>query len=51
MDSQLPVLCDPSFTSCEAIDFAEMGHRREERPDLPVSSLMVLHALRLECEK
>jgi len=24
---------------------------REERPDLPVSLLMVLHALRLECEK
>ena len=28
-----------------------MGHTREERPDLPVSLLMVLHALRLECEK
>ena len=27
------------------------GHKREERPDLPVSLLMVLQALRLECEK
>jgi len=33
------------------MEFAEMGHRREERPDLPVSLLMVLYALRLECEK
>jgi len=31
--------------------FAETGHRREGRPDLPVSLLIVLHALRLECEK
>ena len=31
--------------------FAETGHRREERPDLPVTLLIVLHALRLECEK
>jgi len=28
-----------------------MGHRQEERPDLPVSLLMVFQALRLECEK
>ena len=28
-----------------------LGHRQEERPDLPVSLLMVLHALRLEFEK
>jgi len=32
------------------MEFVETGHRREERPDLPVSFLMVLHALRLECE-
>ena len=32
-------------------NFAVQGHRREGRPDLPVSLLMVLHALRLECEK
>jgi len=32
------------------MEFAETGHGREERPDLPVSLLMVLHALRLECE-
>jgi len=29
----------------------ETGHRREERPDLPVGLLMVLHALQLESEK
>jgi len=45
------VLCAPFFTSCEAMEFAKTGHRWEERPDLPVSLLMVLHALRLECEK
>jgi len=33
------------------MEFAETGHRREERPDLLVSLLIVLHALRLECEK
>jgi len=33
------------------MEFAEMVHRREEPPDLPVSSLMVLHTLQLECEK
>jgi len=33
------------------MEFAETGHTREERPDLPVSLLMVLHTLRLECEK
>jgi len=32
------------------MEFAEMGHRREECPNLPVS-LLVLRALRLECEK
>jgi len=45
------VLCDPFFTNCEAMEFAETGHMREESPDLSVSLLMVLHALRLECEK
>jgi len=33
------------------MEFAEMGHRQEERPDLPVGLLIVLHALRLDCEK
>jgi len=33
------------------MEFAERGHRREELPDLPVSLLMVLRTLRLECEK
>jgi len=51
VDSRPPVLCSPFFMSCEAMEFAETGHRREERPDLPVSLLIVLHALRLECEK
>jgi len=32
------------------MEFAETGHWWKERPDLPVSLLMVLHALRLECE-
>jgi len=44
------VLCATFFTNCEAMEFAETGHTREERPDLPVSLLIVLHALRLECE-
>jgi len=51
VNSRSPVLCAPFFTSCEAIEFSETGHRREERPDLPVSLLLVLHALQLECEK
>ena len=51
MDSRPPVLCAPFFTSCEAMEFAETGHMREERPDLPLSLLIVLHALRLDCEK
>jgi len=46
-----PVLCAPFFTNCEAMEFAETGHWWNERPHLPVSLLMVLHALRLECEK
>jgi len=33
------------------MEFAELGHRREDCPDLPVSLLMVVHLLRLECEK
>jgi len=45
------VLCAPFFTSCEAMEFAETVYRQEERLDLPVSFLMVLHALQLECEK
>jgi len=51
VDSRLPVLCAPFFTSCEGFEFADTGHRREERSDLAVSLVMVLHALRLECEK
>jgi len=51
VDSWPLVLCTPFFTGCEAMEFAETGHRREERQDLPVSFLSVLHALRLECEK
>jgi len=45
------VLCAPFFTNCEAMEFAETGHTREEHPDPPVSLLIVFHALRLECEK
>jgi len=33
------------------MEFAELGHRRKDCPDLPVSLLMVVHLLRLECEK
>jgi len=33
------------------MEFDETGHTREERPDLPVSLLIALHALWLECEK
>jgi len=44
VDSSLPVLCAPFFTSCEAIEFAETGHRREEHPYLPVGLLMVHYA-------
>ena len=51
VDSYSPDLCAPLFTSCEALEFAETGYRQEERPDLPVSLLIVLYALRLECEK
>jgi len=51
VDSQPPALCAPFFTSCEAMEFAETGHKREERADPPVSLLMVLHALRVDCEK
>ena len=51
VDLRSPVLCVPFSTSCEAMEFAETWHWWKERPDLPVSLLMVLHALRLECEK
>ena len=37
VDSPLPVLCAPFFASCEAMEFAETGQRREECQDLPVS--------------
>ena len=33
------------------MEFAETGHRREERPDLPLRLLILLQGLRLECEK
>ena len=51
VDSCPHVMCAPFFTSCKVMEFAETGHWRKERPGLPVSLLMVLHALRLECEK
>ena len=51
VDLQSLVLCSPFFTSCETMEFAETGHWRKDRPDLPVCLLMVLHVLRLECEK
>ena len=44
-------LCALFFTSCVAMEFSETGHWQKKRPDLPVSLLMVLHALRLEGEK
>jgi len=47
VDSAPPVLCASIFMSCEAMEFAETGHRRWERPDLPVGSLMAFHALLL----
>jgi len=37
--------------SCEAMEYAETGHRLEELADLPVSFLMGLHTLGLQCEK
>ena len=51
VDFRSTVLCAPFFTSCEAMEFVEEGQCWKERPDLPVSLLIVLHALRLECEK
>jgi len=51
VDSRLPVLCASSFTSCEAMELAGTGYRREECPDLAVILLMVLLALRLQYEK
>jgi len=41
----------PFFTSCEAMEFAETGHRHEECPDLPVNLLTGFHALRFERDK
>ena len=51
VDSQFLVLCALFFTSCKTMEFAETGHCRKERPNLPISLLMVLHALRQECKK
>jgi len=51
VDSRPSVLCAPFFTSCEVMEFAETGHRGVEPPCMPVSSLLVLHALQLDCEK
>jgi len=51
VDLQLPVLCALIFMSCEAMEYADMQHRREQHPDLPVRLLMVLHALQLDCKK
>jgi len=48
VDSRPPVLCVLFFRSCVAMEFA--GHRREERLDVPVSLLIALLTLRLECE-
>jgi len=31
------------------MEFAETGHKQEERPDLPVTLVMVHYTLRLEC--
>jgi len=45
LDSWPLVLSDPFFTSGEAVEFAKMGHRQNERPDLSVVLLLVLHAL------
>ena len=33
------------------MEYAETGHRLEELADLPVSFLMGLHTLGLQCEK
>jgi len=43
--------CVPVLHELEGDRVCRDGHRQEERPDLPVSLLMVLQALRLECEK
>ena len=50
-DSRSFVLKAPFFTSCEAIEFAEMGQGRVVCLDLPVKLFIVLHASRLECVK
>ena len=47
VNTGFPVLRTQFFTSCEAMEFAETGHRREEGQHLPVCLLMVLHAERL----
>jgi len=45
------VLCALFFRSREAMKFAGTGHWWMERLDLPVSYLMVLHTLHLDCEE
>ena len=46
-----PSLVCHFFTSCEGDGVWWDGAQVRGRPDLPVSLLMVLHTLRLECEK
>ena len=48
--SRPPILCAPFITSCGAMELAETG-TGEERPYLPVTLLMVIHVLLLECKK
>jgi len=50
VDPWSPVFCSTFFTSSNAMEFVETGRRREEFPDLPMSLMMGLHALRLQCE-
>ena len=50
VDSRLLSLCAPFFTSCEAVEYVETGRWCKERPGLPVSLMMAIHALWLECE-
>ena len=51
VDLRSLVLCAPFYMSCEAMEYAETGHRLEELADLTVSFLMGLHTMRLQCEK
>ena len=47
-DSQSLALCIPFFTSCDAIEFSEIGHWWQEPCDLPVRLLSVLHTVQLK---